>query len=132
MKHNLKRRDFLKAGAGVSALSFTLLRSEQVFGAQANSKIEIGIVGSGGRGGWITNLFQEHGGYKVVACADYFQERVDEVGEKYGVEPARRYTGLSCYKKLLDGKLDAVAIESPPCFDPEQAAAAVDSGRHAY
>ncbi|NUN94579.1 MAG: Gfo/Idh/MocA family oxidoreductase [Candidatus Omnitrophica bacterium] len=132
MKRNLVRRDFLKTGAGAAALSFTLARPEWVFGAAANSKLEIGIIGSGGRGKWIANLFEQHGGYKVVACADYFQERVDELGEKYGVEPTRRHTGLSGYKKLLESKLDAVAIESPPCFHPEQAAAAVAAGKHAF
>lgn len=132
MKRNLVRRDFLKTGAGAAALSFTLARPEWVFGAAANSKLEIGVIGSGGRGKWIANLFEQHGGYKVVACADYFQERVDELGEKHGVEPARRHTGLSGYKKLLESKLDAVAIESPPCFHPEQAAAAVAAGKHAF
>lgn len=130
MESKLERRTFLKTGAGAAAL--TIARPEWVFGADANSKIEIGIIGSGGRGRWISNLFGEHGGYKVVACADYFQEQVDELGEKYGVEPARRYTGLSCYKKLLEGKLDAVAIESPPYFHPEQSAAAVEAGRHVF
>ncbi|MCG3196915.1 MAG: Inositol 2-dehydrogenase/D-chiro-inositol 3-dehydrogenase [bacterium] len=132
MKRNLVRRNFLKTGAGAAALSFTLARPEWVFGAAANSKLEIGIIGSGGRGKWIANLFEQHGGYKVVACADYFQERVDDLGEKYGVEPTRRHTGLSGYKKLLESKLDAVAIESPPCFHPEQAAAAVAAGKHAF
>jgi predicted dehydrogenase len=132
MKPKVERRTFIKTGAGAAALSLTLANPEWLYGAAANSKIEIGIIGSGGRGKWISNLFNEHGGYKIIACADYFQERVDEFGEKYGVEPSRRYTGLSCYKKLLEGKLDAVAIESPPYFHPEQAAAAVESGRHVF
>jgi predicted dehydrogenase len=33
---------------------------------------------------------------------------------------------------MVEGKLDAVAIESPPYFHPEQAAAAVDAGKHVY
>ncbi len=132
MNRNLVRREFLKTGAGAAALSLTLARPEWVFGAEANSKLEIGIIGSGGRGKWIANLFEQHGGYKVVACADYFEERVNELGEKFGVDPKRRHTGLSGYKKLLEGKLDAVAIESPPCFHPEQAAAAVEAGKHVF
>jgi len=39
---------------------------------------------------------------------------------------------LSGYKKLLEQKLDAVAIESPPYFHPEHAARAVEAGRHVY
>jgi predicted dehydrogenase len=33
---------------------------------------------------------------------------------------------------MLEQKLDAVAIESPPYFHPEQAAAAIDAGKHVY
>jgi predicted dehydrogenase len=103
-----------------------------VSGAQVNSRIAIGVIGCGSRGTWIADLFLQHGGYQVVAAADYLQDQVDAFGEKFRVEPARRYTGLSGYKKLLDSKVDAVVIESPPYFHPEQAAAAVDAGAHVY
>jgi myo-inositol 2-dehydrogenase/D-chiro-inositol 1-dehydrogenase len=66
-----------------------------------------------------------------VAVADYFQDRIDNAGEKLGVAAANRYPGLSGYKKLLE-KVDAVAIESPPYFHPEQAAMAVEAGCHTY
>ena len=46
--------------------------------------------------------------------------------------PARRFTGLSGYRRLLEQKLDAVAIESPPFFHPTQAADAVAAGKHVY
>jgi len=48
------------------------------------------------------------------------------------VPPERRFTGLSGYRRLLDQKLDAVAIESPPFFHPAQAADAVAAGKHVY
>lgn len=127
---SISRRRFM-AGAGAAALSFTVVRPELVRGAGANSKVNLGLIGCGGRGTWIANLFQEHGGYNVVAVADYFQDRIDNAGEKLGVAPANRFSGLSGYKKLLE-KVDAVAIESPPYFHPGQAADAVDSSRHTY
>ncbi|MBI1983765.1 MAG: Gfo/Idh/MocA family oxidoreductase, partial [Acidobacteria bacterium] len=124
------RRRFL-AGTGAAA-SFTILKPRLVRSTAANSKIALGMIGCGQRGAWIADLFLKHGGYQMVAGADYFQDRVDAFGEKFNVENARRYTGLSCYKKLLDEKVDAVAIESPPYFHPEQAAAAVDAGAHVF
>ena len=129
--HNLNRRQFL-AGSGAAAFSLTLMRPGLAAGSQANSKIAIGVIGCGSRGTWITDLFLQHGGYQVVAAADYFPDKVDAFGEKFRVEPARRFTGLSCYKKLLESKVDAVVIESPPYFHPEQAATAVDAGVHVY
>ncbi|HUU13228.1 MAG TPA: Gfo/Idh/MocA family oxidoreductase [Terriglobia bacterium] len=125
------RREFL-AGAGMAAASVTILKPQLVRGTQANSKIALGMIGCGQRGTWIADLFMKHGGYEVVAGADYFQDRVDAFGEKFNLAAERRYAGLSCYKKLLDGKVDAVAIESPPYFHPQQAAAAVDAGAHVY
>jgi predicted dehydrogenase len=57
---------------------------------------------------------------------------VDEAGEKLKVPAASRYTGLSGYRRLLEQKLDAVVVESPPYFHPEQAAAAVEAGKNVY
>ena len=77
-------------------------------------------------------LFQEHGGYNIVAAADYFEDRMTSFGDKFGVKPEARFTGLNGYQRLLEQKLDAVVIESPPYFHPIQAAAAVDAGKHVY
>jgi len=126
----ISRRRFM-AGAGATALSFTIVKPRLVRGTSANSKVDLGLIGCGGRGTWIAELFKQHGGYNLVAVADYFQDRVDNAGEKLGVDPANRFTGLSGYKKLLE-KVDAVAIESPPYFHPEQAADAVEAGCHVY
>ncbi|KPJ76003.1 MAG: hypothetical protein AMS14_02665 [Planctomycetes bacterium DG_20] len=127
----VSRRRFV-AGAGAAVAGLTILRPELVRGYQANSKIDFGIVGCGGRGSWITGLFRQHGGYNIVAAADYFRDRTDAAGKKFGIKPEHRYTGLSGYRRLLEQKLDAVAVESPPYFHPEHAAAAVAAGRHTY
>lgn len=130
ISHSISRRRFLATTAAAGAVS--LLRPGTVFGTEANTVLELGLIGCGGRGKWIADLFVASGKYKFVACADYFQDRVDAVGEKLGVESARRYTGLSGYQRLLAGKLDAVVIETPPYFHPEQALAAVDAGKHVF
>ncbi len=127
----ITRRDFI-AGTGASVLAFTVLKPGLVRGAEANSKIDIGLIGCGNRGKWIADLFQKNGGYNIVAVADYFQDYADGAGDKFKVPAASRYTGLSGYRRLLEQKLDAVVIESPPYFHPEQAAAAVEAGKHVY
>src|SRR5262245_38707027 len=96
---DITRRKFL-AGAGAATLRLTILKPEVVGGAGPNSKINLGVIGCGGRGGWIADLFTKNGNYKVVAVADYVQDRVDSVGQKLGVPSAQRFTGLSGYKKL--------------------------------
>jgi predicted dehydrogenase len=124
------RREFLAAAAFASGP--LLVSPKTAFGAEANSRVTIGAIGCGGRGTWIADLFQKHGGYQVLAAADYFQDKVDEFGGKTGVPADKRYTGLSGYKRLLDSAVDAVVIESPPYFHPLQARDAVDAGKHVY
>ncbi len=127
----LTRRQFAeRAGAGI--ISVSVLDARLVRSYAANEKVKLGVVGCGGRGTWIAKFFARHGGYDVVAAADYFQDRVDDFGTQLQVPAARRYTGLSGYKRLLESGVDAVAIESPPYFHPEQAAAAVAAGKHVY
>ena len=126
----IPRRAFLATAATATAI--TALKPSLVFGAEANSVLDIGLIGCGGRGSWIAKLFADSGKYRLVACADYFQDKADAIGEKYKIDPSRRYMGLSGYKRLLEGKLDAVVIETPPYFHPEHSAAAVDAGKHVY
>ena len=127
----INRRQFI-AGAGTAAVGLTILKPQLAFADTANRKLDIGLIGCGGRGQWIMKSFADHGGFNVVACADYFQDKVDAAGAKLEIPAARRFTGLSGYKRLLEQKLDAVIIESPPYFHPEQVAAAVDAGKHVY
>jgi len=126
----IPRRAFLASAATAAAV--TILKPSLVLGTEANSVLDIGLIGCGGRGSWIADLFAASGKYRFVACADYFQDKADAVGEKHGIDRSRRYTGLSGYKRLLDSKLDAVVIETPPYFHPQQAADAVDAGKHVF
>jgi predicted dehydrogenase len=130
-RRTLDRREFI-AGAGGAVLAFSIMKPELVRGSQANSKIALGVIGCGSRGTWIADLFEQHSGYEIVAAMDYFPDRVNAFGAKYSVASERCYSGLQGYRRMLEGKIDAVAIESPPYFHPEQAAAAVDAGVHVY
>jgi myo-inositol 2-dehydrogenase/D-chiro-inositol 1-dehydrogenase len=128
---SLNRRQFF-AGAGGAALSFSIMKPGLARGSQMNSKISLGSIGCGSRGTWIADLFRKHGGYEITAAHDYFQDRVNALGDKFNVPAARRFTGLKGFQRLLDAKVDAVVIESPPYFHHEQAAAAVEAGAHVY
>jgi len=124
------RREFLKGAAAAAGVMG--VRPGAVRGVSANSKLELGVLGCGGRGGWIGDLFQKNTPTKVVAVHDYFRDRSAGAGRKLGVPASRQHVGLDGYKKLLAGKVDAVAVVSPPCFHPEQVTAAVDAGKHVY
>ncbi|NLH16268.1 MAG: Gfo/Idh/MocA family oxidoreductase, partial [Phycisphaerae bacterium] len=129
-KHDITRRDLL-AGAG-AAIAFTVVSPQIARTYAANSKVKLGLLGCGGRGTWIADLFVKNGGYDLFAVYDYFQDRVDAAGGRFNVPAERRFTTLSGYKKLLECGVDAVAIESPPYFHPIQAADSVAAGKHTY
>jgi predicted dehydrogenase len=134
MTDRTNRRTFLETAlqtaAGTGGL--LLLKPQTVFGTPANSAVEIGIIGCGGRGNWIGGHFNEHTGARIVALADVFRDRLESTAGKFNVESGRQFAGLDGYKRLVEGKLDAVAIESPPYYHPEHAAAAAAAGKHIY
>jgi predicted dehydrogenase len=137
------RREFLGTALGTTA-SMTLLGSITGRAADAPAtppvavspatprKIKLGFIGLGGRGAWLAGLFREHGGYEIHAVADYFSHVAEGQGDALGVDKARRFSGLSGYKKVLESGVEALAILDIPYFYPEQAKAAVNANCHVY
>jgi len=121
------RRDWLKAAGGLLILS-----PKRVFGSEANSTVEVGIVGCGNRGNWIGPFFPEFAGARIVALADVVKANLEKTVAKFQVPNSRAYYGPEAYKDLAHSKLDAVVIETPPYFHPEHAEAAVEAGKHVF
>ena len=123
------RRSLLRAAA---VPAFLHLKPATVFGSQANSAMEIGVVGCGGRGVYIGRFFQEDASVRIVALADPIPSQMEALRGELKLDSPRTYGGLNGYRELANSKLDAVVIESPPYFHPEQADAAVDAGKHLF
>ena len=129
-KYLFSRRRFIAQSA--AAAGFAIVKPSAVRGSAANSRIEVGCIGLGGRGRLIAGMLAEHEGFEVASAADYFPEVAQAVGRKLGVAAERRFSGLSAYEKLLASKVDAVFCETPPYCFPEHVTAAVDAGYHVY
>ena len=128
---SLTRRKFIAhSGLAAAAVSMPHIARAQNDGG---GKLRIGIIGCGGRSNVVGEMALKDGRFEIVALADYFQEAVDRQGESFKVPADRRYTGLNCFKKLLDaGGIDIAAVLSPPYFHPEQVEAAVEAGVHVW
>jgi len=139
---HMKRRAFLQlAQAGMVTLP---LLPEQGRAQAAGSavaetgpskysrQVKLGLVGCGGRGAWISNLFRANGGFVFTAVADYFAERAERVGRQLGVQAEACFSGLDGYKRLMAAGVEAVVLQTPPYFFPEHAAAALEAGLHIY
>jgi myo-inositol 2-dehydrogenase / D-chiro-inositol 1-dehydrogenase len=124
-----ERRDFLRASAASGLL---LLRPETVFGSAANSAFTVGIIGCGGRGTFIGELFAEHAGARVVALADAFRDRTESAAKSLRLSSPRQYAGLDAYRELLASDVDVAVVTSPPYFHPEQVDAAVAAGKQVF
>jgi len=121
------RRKFIRHAATAALLAPSLSLA-----GDSPRRIKLGLVGCGGRGKWIGNLFRQHGSYEIHAVADYFPQVAEAAGNQLGVDAPRRFSGLSAYKKLIESGVEAVAVETPPYFIPEIATAAVAAGLHVY
>lgn len=128
---SMTRRSFM-SGVGAAAISFTIVKPGSVSGTEANSRIETGCIGLGSRGKMIAGMLEKHGGYQITAIADYFADVTKSAGEQFKVSKTRLFSGLSGYQKLIDSKVDAVFLETPPYCFPEHVEAAVKAGCHVY
>lgn len=126
----IPRRRFLEAGT--IATTFSIMSPAVVFGSATNSRVTAGFVGLGGRGAWVADHVSKQPGFQISALADYFVEIARAAGERLGVARERCFGGLDGYRRVLESKVDAVFLETPPYFFPAHARAAVEAGCHVY
>lgn len=116
------RRQFLAAGAGLTALS-----QSRVLGA--NDRIRVGAIGTGGRMQTLLNCLRKNGGNELVAVCDVYEPRRKSTKEKFS-PTADEYLE---YQKILDRKdIDAVVIAAPDHWHVTMAVDAVTAGKDVY
>jgi myo-inositol 2-dehydrogenase/D-chiro-inositol 1-dehydrogenase len=140
-RHGAPRRDFIKTAA-VAGTGLLIVKPETVFGSRANSALQLGIIGCGGRGNTVGAEFVRSTDTHVVALADLFddrlaatRERFDKLADEKGhtrLSDAQVFKGPRAYEQLVRAGVDAVLISSPPYFHPDHFEAAVAAGRHVY
>ena len=134
----MKRREFLAtstlASAGVLTLGGRALYAQDAPAAvnPAAPKIKLAIIGCGQRGTWLANLALRNGGYEIHAVADYFADRATKAARRLNVPANRVFSGLSGFKRVLETKPDAIALELAPWFHSPMAVEAINAGVHVY
>jgi predicted dehydrogenase len=119
----LSRRGLFGAGA------FTILSPALVRGTQANSKISLGLIGSGNRGTYDATIVHSDPRARVTALCDLFDDRIEMAKAKLKLENPATYTD---YEKLLASDVDAVLIATPPFEHPKHLEAAIQARKHVY
>jgi len=118
--------------SSASATAFALMNPTRAFGSEANSRVTAGVVGLGGRGAWIARHLSTHPGFQLSALADYFPGVAEAIGKGFGVPKERCFSGLNGYRHVIESRVDAIFLETPPYFFPIHAQAAVEAGCHVY
>lgn len=127
----LKRRTFIKkagiATAGIASTSY--LHGNLYDGLGANSTLNIGVIGTGDRGGGLTSILNSIENVNVIAACDILPFRLQEGLSKSDSNPI----GYSDYRALLDNKdVDAVIIATTFNTHSRIAIDALDAGKHVY
>ncbi|MEC7769851.1 MAG: Gfo/Idh/MocA family oxidoreductase [Bacteroidota bacterium] len=125
----MKRRDFLVKGslAGSAALYAPTVLG---FGTpSANETINVGVIGTGDRGGGLIPFINQIPNMRVVACSDIIPFRLSSGLSK--VEGKAK--GYSDYRKLLEDKnVDAVLVATPFSTHSQIVVEALKAGKHVY
>jgi predicted dehydrogenase len=136
---NFDRRDFLRQ-AGVVGAALGPVRaafakasskaSGRVLGA--NDRINIGVIGVGGRGSGDAASFAKIGAdnnsCQVVAVADCYQKRINTNKERLKIQD-----GYLDYREIINRKdIDAVVIATPDHWHARIALEAMDHGKDVY
>jgi predicted dehydrogenase len=127
------RREFLRqagAAAAGAALAGALPRIARA--AEANERLGIGFIGSGGRAGahmQVTHWLKENAKYPVdlVAVCDAYRPRMQRAAEAYGMKGTMDHRDL-----LKDPNVDVVCIATPDHVHAPQAIDALRAGKHVY
>jgi predicted dehydrogenase len=116
------RRAILSAPGGL-----LILKPGTAHGTQANSAISVGLVGCGRRGLFDADLFQKTGRARIAAVCDIFEDQAGRAKRLFASAQVYRR-----YQDLLNAKLDAVILATPPYQRPEQFELAGASAKHIY
>ena len=117
----MSRRAALRVAAGMTAASYS-----RVMGA--NERIQLGLIGCGGRGVGVMGTFLKTEQVDVTAVCDVYRERIDEAQQK-----ASKAVGFADHRKLLEAKnVDAVLIATPDHWHAGCAIDALEAGKDVY
>lgn len=130
------RREFVKGSAVFTAM---MAAAPTIVRAQGAAKVfKVGLVGCGGRGSGAASQLIEAAkkmGHdaKVVAFADFFEQKAKGAAKKFGGDEAKAWWGGAAYRKVMEEKeIDIIVLGAPPAFRPLHFEAAIKAGKHVF
>ncbi len=123
----VNRRDFLKSASAVG----TALSMAPGSALGANEKINVGVIGVGGRGAHVGRYFarvgEETGGCRIGAVCDVWKRRVSTNKERFQCD------GYMDYREVIArNDIDAVIVATPDHWHATMAIEAMETGKDVY
>ena len=103
----MRRRRFLQSAAGGGAVAMTAVSAKRVYGA--NSRVNVALVGCGGRGTAVAQFVQKAGGANYIAMCDVY--------DPHAVRAKAALGGSASTTRDFRRVLDMKDVVSAP-FDP--------------
>jgi predicted dehydrogenase len=127
MSGKMNRRAFLK-GAAATGASFLFLRdSRMAFGYEANEKLNIAIVGCGGKG---RGNLDACAGENIVGLCDVDGGKLGEAASKY--TEAKQFADFRVMLDKMGKQIDAVVVSTPDHTHAPASIMAMKMGKHVY
>jgi len=126
------RREFVKtavgAGVAIGVLGTVRPAHSRVIGA--NDRINLGIIGVGGRGNYLAREFSslaEKQNLQILAVCDVYEKRKKAVAERF------KCKGTLDYREIIGNEeVDAVVIGTPDHWHAPMAIQAMNAGKDVY
>jgi len=132
MTDRIARRDFVRTGLAAAGASVVLRNTVHGSVVGSNDRINIGVIGVGGRGTsvmrWAMEIGKTTRPAQIVAVCDTYQKRINRAKELSQAELA-----TLDYREVLSRKdIDAVIIATPDHWHAPIAIEAMKAGKDVY
>jgi len=118
----MNRRTFLFAGGSVLAVQ-----------AAPSDQINLGVIGSGGRGTFVMTVFQKDPALRVTAICDVYEPNLENAVSTASKTPGTHPKIYRNYKELLaDKDIQAVLIATPEHWHAQMVLDALAAGKDVY
>ena len=133
----INRRTFLdqstKAGVGLAAGMTILENAASVRATPANSKVILAMVGTGGRGSYLSRDFAARGDCEFAYVCDVDEERSGPAAKAMAAKQGRAPKVLQDFRKMLaDKSVDAVVVATPDHWHAPATVWACQAGKDVY
>ena len=124
----MKRREFIK-NTSVALTGIPLVNTLSATYSPLKERLNLGVIGTGGRGNGLIPLINAIEGMDVKACCDVLPDQLEKALKK----TTGKVIAYTDYRKLLaDKTIDAVLIATPFSTHAKIALDAMEAGKHIY